>query len=101
MPTSSAGSNHRAHRRRTATATAAATAAAVPVARFVDLERPAFELLAVQLLNRLLRIGVGAHLDKAEAAGLSGGPIGDDGDRLAHARLSEQLFEILGGDVES
>src|SRR5262249_8824629 len=70
-----------------ATTTAAAATAAAAAARaflcFVDLERPAVELAAVEGRDGRLGIGRARHLHESEPAGLAGLAIGDDLD-LAH-----------------
>lgn len=79
---------------------AAAATAIVAVARLVDLDRTALDVLAIELLDRPLSLGVRAHLDKAEAARLAAELVGHDGDRFAGARLPEGGLEVLVGDVE-
>src|SRR5512138_1210684 len=72
----------------TAAATTAATAAGL-VLRFVDLQRPATHVLAIQVLDRPGRIGAG-HFDEAEPTGTAGLTIVDQADRLDGAVLLEQ-----------
>ena len=50
--------------------------------------------MAVELLDRLLGLGVPAHLDEAEATRLAGIAVGDDGHGLAGSRGGEEIFEI-------
>src|SRR5207237_180176 len=62
----------------TAAATATAAAAALLRAGFVDGEAAAFDLLAVHLGNRRLRLIVTAHLDEPEPLGSARVPVHDD-----------------------
>src|SRR5215470_5700241 len=92
----------RRRRRNSAPVPAPPTAAAVvTIARFVDLESAAFQFVAVELLDGSLCLCIGAHFYEAEATGLTAELVSDDGDRFADARLREQCFELLVGDIES
>src|SRR5262245_17917220 len=86
-------------RARPATAAAAIAAAAAPaaLAGLGDGELPAADLVAVQLLDGALGLLGRVHLDEAEAAGLSGGPVGDDRGRLDGARTREEVVQLLVG----
>src|SRR5688500_15637029 len=79
----------------TAVATAAATAATIFArARDVHLEVATVEGLAVELLDRCLRLFGGAHLDEAEAARAPRVAIGDDGRAVHRAERREQLRQV-------
>ena len=84
-----------------ATATAAAAAAtttARTLLRDVDAERATFEILAVELVERLLGALRGGHLDKAEPARLTGHPIQHERDLADLAAGGELLVdEVLSG----
>src|SRR5262245_41351590 len=47
--------------------------------RHIHLQRAALEFAPVELLDRILCVGVGAHLHKAEPARLAAELVGDDG----------------------
>src|SRR5690606_28261226 len=96
-----------------AVATAAAVAATITAATeaptvlagshrlgFVDGERTAFVLLAVELADRLLRLFVRRHLDEAEAFAAAGVTVRDDARRFHGAALGEQIAEGLFGGGE-
>src|SRR5262249_14219017 len=79
---------------------AAAVAPAAAVASFVHLQRATVQLVSVELLNRLLRLGVRGHLDETETARLTGIAVGDDRHGLASAGRGEQRLEVLIGGGE-
>src|SRR5213595_859635 len=85
---------------RLAPATAEPAAAAGALARLADVQGPALELFAVQLLDGLLRLARRAHLDEAEAAGPSGVAVRDDGRRGDGSRLREQRLQVGTRRVE-
>src|SRR5207249_9763505 len=85
---------------REATAPAVTAAAGRALPGLAHVERPALEVLAVELGDRLLRLAGRAHLDEPEAARLPGGAIGDDGDRLARPGLREHGLQVLARGVE-
>jgi hypothetical protein len=68
------------------TATAAAGALCLG-ASFVDVKRPAVEILAVQCGNRPITLAIVAHLDESEAAWLTGIAVGDNIDAI-HGAVS-------------
>src|SRR5205085_11364406 len=79
-------------------ATAAAAEAARTLlarTRLVDDDRPAVEGLAVHAVDRGLRLGIGAHLDEAEAFRAAGITVHHDLRRRHGAVLSESLLEIV------
>jgi hypothetical protein len=84
-----------------ATATAAATTtttAARALLRDVDAERATLEVLAAQLVERLLRALGRGHLDEAETARLAGHPVEHELDLFDLAAGRKALLdEILGG----
>jgi adenine-specific DNA methylase len=81
-------------------ATAATWRASFTWASFVHGERTAFDRLAVELADRLLRIGVGRHRHKREAARFTGKLILHQRDLLHRASLSEKILQIRFGRVE-
>jgi len=81
---------------RSAVATAATAASTVTVMRFVDLQRAAVEVLAVEGLHRLGGVGIG-HLDEAEAARAAGVTISDEGDFLDSAVRGKQGTHAVFG----
>jgi hypothetical protein len=78
---------------------AAAIPAARALVRFVHLERTTLEVFRVELLDRLLSLGVRTHFDETEAFRLAGIAVVDDGNRLAATDLAEQLLQVVGGDA--
>src|SRR5262245_30068196 len=82
-------------------ATAAPAIAAPPTAAALaglgDGELAAADLVPVQLLDGALGLFGRAHLDEAEAAGLSGGPVCDDRGRLDRADTREEVVQLLVG----
>src|ERR1019366_2216101 len=64
-----------------ASASAAAPAAAKPTIRFrtgfIDVQRSAVEIPAIQLRDSAVRFRIGGHFDKSEPSGLAGIPVGD------------------------
>src|SRR5688572_6741419 len=78
----------------TETATTAARACRHRL-RLVDGEVTAAKIVIVQLLDRLLRLFVGAHLNEAEAARSTGSHVAHDLDAFDRAAAREELFEIL------
>jgi hypothetical protein len=85
-----------------ATAVAAATTgwASLTWASFVHGQRTAFDRLAIELADCLLRIGVRRHRDESEAARFSGKLILHQRDLLHWSRLSEKILKIGFGRVE-
>jgi hypothetical protein len=63
-----------------ATATAPVSTAAAVFFRtgFIDVQRAAIKVLAIESANGPIGIAVSAHLDECEASGLAGIPVGDD-----------------------
>src|SRR5262245_6899053 len=84
---------------RPATSTTAAATAAT-LLRLVHAERTAVDGLAVDLRDRLLRLGVGAHRHEREAARATGVAIHHDVDVGDLAELREQLADRVGGGLE-
>src|SRR4030095_6782759 len=79
-----------------AATSAAATAAELRFrTRFVDRERAPAELRFVQLGDRLLRVGIGRHLDECEPARATCGGVPDDVHRINGARAAEQLAKLV------
>jgi hypothetical protein len=80
----------------TATATATATTATGRTwfarARFINGERPAVERFAINFRNRFLRVLVGAHGHKSEAAGFASEFVLHEHDFLDRASLSKKLL---------
>src|SRR6185437_11100456 len=72
----------------------AASATGTALLRLVHAQRPAAEILAVQILNGAGSIGA-RHLDEREAAGAARVPIGDDADGLHRAVLREQRADLV------
>src|SRR5687768_11248323 len=89
----------------TATTVAAATAAATTAATilaglgFVDRQRPAAVLLAVQRRDRGLRLVVATHFHEPEALRAPGHAVADHFGALHRAVLREQLFQVRARDV--
>src|SRR5262249_26774808 len=85
-------------------ATAAAAAGTTrALARLVDFQGTAVELVAVERLDRRLRILIGTHLDDTESARAAGLGVGQDRDALDRASaLGERRTQgVLGrGEVE-
>src|SRR5262249_1977193 len=73
--------------------------AAGGVARLADVGPTAAEIAPVDAGDRLLGLGVRAHLYEAEAARAAGRAVGDHGRRLAGARLGEDPLQVLVGGV--
>src|SRR5258708_7778147 len=93
---------NRRHRRRRLAARPArpARAPAWPrrlVVGLVDAQAAAVHLGAVELLLGALGVVVVRHGDEAEAARLPGVAVDDDRDRLAGARLGEELAQLVLG----
>jgi hypothetical protein len=79
-----------------ATATAATpTAVALAFLSLVDADRAAHQLVAVELLDRSLRLGIRGHLDEPESARLTRHPIRDDRHGIAVPDLRKDLLQIL------
>src|SRR5262249_42285565 len=78
-------------------AAGAAPAALGPGFGLIDGQGAALDLFQVHLLGGLLRLGVAAHLDEAEAFGLPRGAVHDDLRRLHRAVRGEQLLQHLVG----
>src|SRR5271157_2783424 len=88
------------------TAIAAATAIAATTAgtrlagpRFVHGQSPPVVILIVKTANRLLRLGIGVHLDKTEALAASRVTVGDDLSTLDRSELREELLKIRTADL--
>src|SRR5262249_42007022 len=67
-------------------------------ARFVDVQLAPLEILAVQAVDRGLRLRLLRHLEEAEALGLAGDPVLDDGAGGHLAELLERLPELVLGE---
>jgi hypothetical protein len=91
--------------------TLAAPIAAVPAAtatrrprfaraRFINCERPTFERFAVNFRNCLLRVCVGAHRNKGEAARFAGKFVLHQHDFLHRASLRKKLLQFVFGGVK-
>jgi len=80
-----------------ATAAVAATAAAGCTvafgAGFIDVERSAVQVLAIEAVDGAVAFRIAAHLDEREAAGLAGIPIGNDVDTIDGSVRCEQGTE--------
>src|SRR5687767_9676475 len=63
--------------------------------RFVDHQRPAVELVFVQLTDRSLRLFVRTHLDEREPACAAGRHISHHADAVDLASLAEQLGKLI------
>src|SRR5208283_4958467 len=90
----------------TTTITPAATAIAAATAgtrlarpRFVHGQPPPVVILIVKTANRLLRLGIGVHLDKTEALAASRVTVGDDLSTLDRSELREELLKIRTADL--
>src|SRR5262249_20936300 len=84
-----------------AAARAAATAAAgSALARLVHVQVAALEVAPVELLDGLLRLLVGGHLDEAEAARAAGAAGAHHRRCFAGPRLREQLAQLFARGVE-
>src|SRR6185312_12467298 len=85
----------------TAVATGAGTARSA-LASLVDVQCTALELMAIELLDRLLGFLVAAHFDEAETAGATGGTVHHHRGRLDRAGLGEQSPQVVirGFEVE-
>src|SRR5436190_16959556 len=84
-------------------AAAAATAAAAAIlagTSDVHLDGATVKALAVEGADGSLGLGLGAHLDEAEAAGAARLAIGDDGGALDRAMRGEGLAEARLGSAE-
>ena len=81
----------------TSTSTSTAAAAGGALARLVHGERAAIDVLAVKLVDRLLRILVSLHLDEAEATRLACHPVGHqlDADRFDPRLLERTSNAVL------
>src|SRR5581483_4972421 len=77
-----------------------ATTARRPLLRLADVQGPALELATVELADRLLRLGGGAHLDEPEAARAARVAVRDDIGRLAFPGLGEQRRQVRARRVE-
>src|SRR5258708_1397827 len=66
---------------------------------FVDAQRPAVHLKAVQSLDRGLRLGLG-HVDEPETARLAGFPVVDELHRFHLAVTFKQSLHVLLGGIE-
>src|SRR5262245_61270908 len=73
----------------------AGAASLVTAARFVDLQRPALELFAVELFDRLRRVRFVRHLDEPEAARLPGQAIFDDRDGVWRSDAREVFAQLV------
>src|SRR5271157_6118603 len=83
-----------------ATAIAAATAGTrLARPRFVHGQPPPVVILIVKTANRLLRLGIGVHLDKTEALAASRVTVGDDLSTLDRSELREELLKIRTADL--
>jgi len=90
----------------TTTITPAATAIAAATAgtrlarpRFVHGQPPPVVILIVKTANRLLRLGIGVHLDKTEALAASRVTVGDDLSTLDRSELRKELLKIRTADL--
>src|ERR1039457_2795653 len=98
-----------------AAATAAATTAPAPAAApaaatgkstirlrtgFIDVQRSAVELPAIQFRDSAIRFRVCGHFDKSEPSGLAGIPVGDDVDALDGAIRFKQRSNRSFGSPE-
>src|SRR5512146_2687873 len=84
---------------------APATAAAGPTAFLaltsdVDFDGAALEIVTVQLLDRLLRLAVGPHLDETESARLACFTIRDDRRGFTGPCLRKELLQLLLAHAE-
>src|SRR5580698_6190290 len=76
-----------------ATTAAAATWARAAFASFVDRDRPAVNLLAVQSLDGLVAGIVGLHLHETKAARTAGIAVGNDFSRAHRSMGAEQTLQ--------
>src|SRR5687767_5027199 len=82
-----------------ATTAAATTTRTAAILRLVDLERTAFEVLAVEGLHGARGVRIG-HFDEAETTSLAGVAIGDEGEGLDRAVGREQGTPGVFGRTE-
>jgi hypothetical protein len=82
-----------------ATTTAAATATGTFLLRscFIDLHRPAIEVLAVEAFDRRIGLSIRRHLDEAESLAATGIPIRDHLGRVDAAKRAELVGQALIG----
>src|SRR5262249_59467095 len=76
---------------------AATATAARALARFADVDLTAADVAAIDVGDRLLGLGVRAHLDEAEPARAAGRAIRHHGRGLARSGLREQPLQIIVG----
>lgn len=88
------------------TATAAATTAATATTTaaflrtgFIHGEIAAFNVLAIECGDRVLRLLIGAHFDETEAFGASGFTVGDHLRRLHRTVFGKHLFQVVTADT--
>jgi hypothetical protein len=84
-----------------AAATAAAKAAVGFGTRFIDVQRAATQVAAIQLSDRAIRFRVAAHLDESESLRLPGVAIRDDADALDRAVRLEHGPDCVFGRSEA
>ncbi len=81
------------------TPAAAAAAARAPLARLVDVQVAAAEVLVVQAFDRGAgRVGV--HLDETETSRTTGVAVGDEGHVMNGSERLESRTYVLGGRIE-
>jgi hypothetical protein len=68
---------------------------------FVDIQRPAVQVTAVESGNGLFSLAVIAHFDEAKASGLSSVPVGNDVYTIHCAVLLEHGSNSAFGGVEA
>jgi hypothetical protein len=85
----------------TAEATTTTTTAILAWPRFIDLQHPTSDFLAVELLDRCRRFFVSRHFDEREAFGLSCVAVFNDACRFNRSGLRKQFLEMLAGGLES
>jgi hypothetical protein len=81
------------------TATASAKRALFPRAGFVDIQRPAIQLAAVESFDCIFSFTGIRHFDEPEATGLTGLAIPDDTDALHRTVLGESGLQVILGRI--
>src|SRR5262249_5351569 len=81
------------------TTVAAATAPRLAGLGLVDCEAPAVDLLILQTLDGLLRLGLAAHLHEAEALAPTRVAVHDDLRTLHDSEPGEQLLQVGVADL--
>jgi len=66
----------------------------------IDRQRASAQFIAMEALDRGLRVPALRHLNKAKPTGLTGKLIGEDVSRRHRTRLAEQIFQVRSGRIK-